>query len=158
MKPDEDFAAIAKAIMDSTLYMALGTADEAGQPWVSPVYLTASQYKEFYWISAPETKHSRNIAKRSQISIVIFNSQVPVGKAEAVYMLAAAEELLGDKLERGLAVYNGRFPEPARHGVQDTRLEQVQPPGLYRLYRAVAVEHWVLDPHKSPDRRAPVSV
>ena len=138
--------------------MVLGTADESGQPWVSPVYFTASKYKEFYWISSPETRHSRNIAKRSQISIVIFNSQVPVGKAQAVYMSAAAEELSGSKLEPGLVIYNGRFPDPAQHGVQDTTLEEVRPPGHYRLYRAVALEHWVLDPYASPDRRTPVTV
>jgi hypothetical protein len=42
--------------------------------------------------------------------------------------------------------------------VRDTRLEEVRPPGLYRLYRAVALEHWVLDPYASPDRRMPVTV
>ena len=149
---------MAKAIIDSTLYMVLGTADESGQPWVSPVYFTASQYKEFYWISSPETKHSRNIAKRSQISLVIFNSQVPVGEAEAVYVSASAEELTGGDLERGLVIYNGRFPDPARQGVQNTRLEEVRPLGLYRLYRATVVEHWVLDPYASPDRRTPVTL
>ena len=158
MNQQEDFIAMAKAIIDSTLYMVLGTSDESGRPWVSPVYFTASKYREFYWISSPETKHSRNIAKRSQISIVIFNSQVPVGKAQAVYISAAAEELTGSDLVRGLVVYNGRFPDPARHGVQDTRLEEVRPPDRYRLYRAVASEHWVLDPHASPDRRTPVTI
>lgn len=158
MNQQKDFAEMAKAIIDSTLYMVLGTADKSGQPWVSPVYFTASKYKEFYWISSPETKHSRNIAKHSQISIVIFNSQVPVGKAQAVYMSAAAEELTGGDLEHGLVIYNGRFPNPVRQGVQDTRLEEVRPPGVYRQYRAVAVEHWVLDPYASPDRRTPVTV
>lgn len=157
MDQQEDFAGMAKTIIDSTLYMVLGTADENGEPWVSPVYFTASKYQEFYWISSPEAKHSRNIAKRSEVSIVIFNSQVPVGKAQAVYMSATAEELTGSELERGLAIYNGRFPDPARHGLRDIRLEEVRPPGLYRLYRASAVEHWVLDPYASPDRRTCVT-
>lgn len=158
MYQQEDFADMAKAIIDSTLYMVLGTADQTGQPWVSPVYFTASKYKEFYWISSPETKHSRNIAQRSQVSIVVFNSQVPVGKARAVSMTAEAEELTGSDLERGLVIYNGRFPDPAQHGVQDTTLEEVRPPGRYRLYRDVALEHWVLDSYASPDRRTPVTV
>jgi len=158
MNQQEDFAAMAKTIINSTLYMVLGTADESGQPWVSPVYFTASKYKEFYWISSLEAKHSRNIAQRSQVSIVIFNSQVPVGKAQAVYMSAAAEELADGNLERSLVIYNGRFPDPAQHGVRDIRLEEVRPPGFYRLYRAVALEHWVLDPYASPDRRTPVTL
>jgi len=81
-----------------------------------------------------------------------------VGKAQAVYMSAAADELTASDLGRGLAVYNGRFPDPARHGVQDIKLEEVRPPGPYRLYRAVASEHWMLDPHASPDHRIPVAL
>ena len=158
MNQHEHLAAMAKDIINSTLYMVLGTSDQAGHPWVSPVYFTASNYTEFYWISSPQAKHSRNIAMRSQISIVIFDSQVPAGKGQAVYMSAVAHELTGNELEPGLVVYNGRFPEPARHGVRDTRLEEVRPPGLYRLYRAVASEHWVLDPHASPDRRTAVTL
>jgi hypothetical protein len=37
MNQQEDLTTIAKDIIDSTLYMVLGTSDEAGQPWVSPV-------------------------------------------------------------------------------------------------------------------------
>jgi pyridoxamine 5'-phosphate oxidase-like protein len=29
---------IARTIIDSNFYMTLGTADENGRPWVSPVY------------------------------------------------------------------------------------------------------------------------
>ena len=137
--------------------MVLGTSDESGQPWVSPVYFTASRNEEFYWISSPQAKHSRNIAMRSQISMVIFDSQVPDGKGQAVYISAVAQELTGSEFERSLVVYNGRFRDPDRHGVRDTRLEEVCPPGPYRLHRAVALEHWVLDPHASPDRRIPVT-
>lgn len=33
---EQDLGAIAKAIIDSNSYMAIGTADERGQPRVSP--------------------------------------------------------------------------------------------------------------------------
>lgn len=35
MTDEHDLAAVAKAIIDANLYMVLGTADEAGRPWVS---------------------------------------------------------------------------------------------------------------------------
>lgn len=158
MNQHENLVVIAKAIIDSSLYMVLGTADEDGQPWVSPVYFTASKYKEFYWISSPEAKHSRNLAKRSQISIVIFDSQVSVGEGQAVYMLAAAAELTDSEIERGLITYNGRPPRPATLGARIIKPEEVRSPALYRLYRAVASEHWVLDPEAHPDRRTPVKM
>jgi uncharacterized protein YhbP (UPF0306 family) len=154
----DDLGAIAKEIIDANMYMVLGTADESGQPWLTPVYFACLEYKEFYWISSPEVRHSHNIAVRSQISIVVFDSQVAVGTGQAVYMSAVAEKLTGLDLERGLKIYNGRFSNPAAHGVRAVTSEDVQAPALYRLYRATASDHWVLDSAGHLDHRIPVTV
>jgi hypothetical protein len=42
----DDLAALARAILDASLYMTLGTADESGRPWVSPVYYAADGYQD----------------------------------------------------------------------------------------------------------------
>jgi len=135
--------------------MVLGTADETGYPWASPVYFASERYKEFYWISSPEVRHSHNIAIRPQISIVVFDSRVLVGAGQAVYMSAVAEQAADVDLDRGLRIYNGRFQNPAEHGVKEIALEDVQAPGLYR---ATASDHWVLDPAGHPDHRIPVTL
>ena len=153
-----DLGMIAKAIVDANLYMVLGTADESGQPWATPVYFSHLDYREFYWISSLEVRHSRNIAIRSQVSLVIFDTQVPVGKGQAVYMSAIAEELTGADFDRGLEIYNGRFSNPEEHGVNLIQAADLQLPALYRLYRAIASEHWVLDPADRPDHRTPVII
>lgn len=158
MNQKENLIAIARDIIDSNLYMVLGTADKNGQPWVSPVYYSVSQYKEFYWVSSPEAKHSRNLSKCSQISIVIFDSQVSVGEGQAVYMLAKAAEVTESNIEHGLMIYNRQFPQPARQGVRIIKPVEVRSPALYRLYQAVATKHWVLDPEARPDRRTPVKI
>ena len=158
MNQAQDLTGIARAILDSILYMVLGTSDESGRPWVSPVYFASARYREFYWMSSPEALHSRNILVRPQLSIVIFDSRIPVGMGQAVYMSAVAEELRGTQLDRGLQIYNGRFSEPAEYGVRIINPEHVQAPAPYRLYRATAHEHWVLDPEGHPDHRMPVHV
>ena len=158
MNQQQDLGALARTIIDSNMYMVLGTADESGQPWVTPVYFACMEYKEFYWISSPEVRHSRNIAVRSQISIVVFDSQVAVGTGQAVYMSAVAEELTGPGVDQGLDIYNGRFSNPAAHGVRPVMLEDVQAPSLYRLFRASASDHWALDPAGHPDHRIPVTL
>lgn len=158
MSPHQDLGAIARNIIDSIVYMTLGTADEQGQPWASPVYFASARYREFYWISSPEVRHSINIAIRQQISIVIFDSRVPVGAGQAVYMSALAGELTGADVDPGIDIYNGRFQNPAVHGVRTIAPEDVRAPALYRLYRAVAQEHWVLDPTGHPDHRVPITV
>ena len=46
----------------------------------------ARGYDALFWVSSPQARHSRNLAARPQVSIVVFDSQVPVGSAAAVYM------------------------------------------------------------------------
>ena len=94
MDRKEDLEATARSIIESNLYMVLGTADESGQPWVSPVYYAAEGYADFYWISSPDARHSRNLAARPHIRIVVFDSQVPIDTGQGVYMAAVAEETL----------------------------------------------------------------
>jgi uncharacterized protein YhbP (UPF0306 family) len=147
-----DLGAIARAIIDSNMYMTLGTADENGRPWVSPVYYAPEGYVDFYWVSSPEAKHSRNLAVRPEVSIVVFDSRTPVGSGQGVYMSAVAEELMGDDIERGIAVFSRRSKA---HGAGEWNLEDVRPPARLRLYRATASEHFVLDPQ---DRRMPVTL
>ena len=141
----EDLGAIAREIVDSSRYMTLGTADENGNPWVSPVYYASQGYTEFYWISSPEVTHSRNLARRPHMSIVVFDSQQPPGTGRAVYMSAVAQELSGPDVDRGLAVYPNRV-EP---GVRTLTSEELQPPAVYRLYRATVSEHSMLCPRSS---------
>jgi nitroimidazol reductase NimA-like FMN-containing flavoprotein (pyridoxamine 5'-phosphate oxidase superfamily) len=152
MTDQRELGTIARAIIDSNLYMTLGTADETGRPWVSPVYYAPAGYKEFFWVSSPEAQHSRNLAARPEVSIVIFDSRQPIGTGQGVYVSAFAVELKGEDLDRGIVVFSRRSRE---HGASEWTREDVTLPSRHRLYRAVASRHSVLGPH---DRRIPVSV
>jgi hypothetical protein len=98
----------ARAIIDANLYMVIGTADEAGRPWVSPVYYASAAYREFFWVSSPDTTHSRNLAGRPDVSIVIFDSSVPISTGQGVYMSASAGELVSDERAEGIDVFSRR--------------------------------------------------
>jgi hypothetical protein len=150
MGSQEELAGIARGIVDANLYMVLGTADEDGRPWVSPVFYATGDYTRFYWTSTPEARHSRNLARRPDISVVIFDSRVPAYTGQGVYMSAVAEELSGDDLDRGLEVY----PGAAGRGARTLAAEELRPPAPFRLYRATASEHSILCP--SPARPCPV--
>jgi hypothetical protein len=78
MTQHAELGVIARTIIDENLYMTLATADESGLPWASPVYYASEEYSAFYWVSAPEATHSRNLAVRPQASIVIFDSHTPI--------------------------------------------------------------------------------
>jgi nitroimidazol reductase NimA-like FMN-containing flavoprotein (pyridoxamine 5'-phosphate oxidase superfamily) len=129
--------------------MALGTADASGLPWVSPVWYAPDGYREFLWVSSPEARHSRNLAARPQLAIVIFDSHV-AGGWKALYMSALAEQL--DDVEDAIAIFSRRGEA---QGLRAWTPDDVQPPARHRLYRATVTERFVLDPH---DQRHPVAL
>ena len=164
MAEERDLGAMAREIVDANLFMTLATADSDGRPWASPVYFSPADYREFFWISEPGARHSRNIAARPEVSIVIFDSQVLPGGARAVYVDAHAVELTDDPgFERGVELYNARFPDPEDYNLGHYPAEKMRPPAAHRLYRATATAHFVLDPAGHPDgsagdHRAPVDL
>jgi nitroimidazol reductase NimA-like FMN-containing flavoprotein (pyridoxamine 5'-phosphate oxidase superfamily) len=149
---EPDLAAVARAIIDANLYMVLGTADEAGGPWVSPVYFAQSGFREFFWVSSPNATHSRNLAARPGISIVIFDSQTPIDTGQAVYISAHAEEVSEQDGGPGIEIFSRRSQQ---HGGRPWSLEDVKSPARLRLYRATASAHYVLDER---DQRVPVNL
>jgi nitroimidazol reductase NimA-like FMN-containing flavoprotein (pyridoxamine 5'-phosphate oxidase superfamily) len=150
-----DLAATAREIIDGSMYMVLGTADESGRPWVSPVYFAAQEYSDFYWVSLPDAQHSRNLSARPEVSIVVFDSGVPIGTGQGVYMSGRAEELADEELERGIEVFARRSGE---HGGRPWSVGDVRPPAPHRLYRASVDQHWMLDKEARPgDRRTLVT-
>ena len=156
MNRQQELGAIARSIINSNLYMVLGTANEKGRPWVSPVYYAVNGYRNFFWVSSPHATHSRNIAARSEVSIVVFNSQAPIGTGQGVYMSAVAEEVTGEELDQGIEVFSRRS---LTHGgppwtVADVRGRHA----LVRPFRATALEYWVLAKDGRPDHRIPVNM
>ena len=148
----DDPAAVARTLVDASLYLVLGTADEDGLPWASPVYFAHSEHRDFFWVSKPDARHSRNIAARPDVSIVIFDSSVPIGTGQGVYMTAVARELEGEDQAAGLEVYSRRALE---HRGRAFTQDDVSGFAALRLYRATAVEQFVLDDF---DRRVPVQL
>lgn len=150
-----DPAGTVRDIVDAGLYLVLGTAGETGRPWASPVYFAHSGYTEFFWVSAPEALHSRNIAVRPQVSIVIFNSQVPIGTGQGAYLDADAGEVTGGGLDRALGIFSDRS---LAHGGTAWTRKDVQVGGGLRMYRAAAHRHWILAKDGRPDHRVAVQL
>jgi Pyridoxamine 5'-phosphate oxidase len=144
---------MARAIVDGNSYMTLGTADAEGVPWASPVWYAPASYREFFWVSRPGARHSRNIAVRPEVGIVIFDSTVPIGTGKAVYMAARAENVtLAAAIERGMAVFSARS---VAQGGREWTPDDIGPSARLRLYRAQASEQFVLSPQ---DERLPFSL
>ena len=150
-----DLATQARMIVDSNRYMTLATADEAGHPWVSPVYYAPDGYSALYWVSNPDATHSRNLAVRPELAIVIFDSRQPIGTGEAAYMEATARLVQGEQAELGIEVFSRRSQGD---GGGPFEMADIATPGGLRLYRASVTRHYMLDPNAGRDERIPVAL
>jgi len=151
MNEDQDHA-LARKIIDESLYMVLATSDSSGQPWASPVYYAATGYRDFFWISQPDAAHSVNLRDRREVGIAIFDSAQKIGTGEGVYVLGVAREIPAHATPEGIGIYSKRS---VAHGGEEISVEDVSPPAQHRLYQATAEAIYVLDDH---DHRVEVSL
>lgn len=156
MTADIERARSARQIIDTTQYMVLATADASGRPWASPVWFAHRDYREFVWVSSPAVRHSRNIAERPQVGVVIFNSQVPIGTGQGVYLSCVATVVPDSELGEALEVFNYR--SLASGGEALARTDVQGPASEFRLYRAVADEAFMLAKDGQPDHRVPIQL
>lgn len=143
----------ARGIVGANRYLVLATADAEGRPWSTPVYFAHVGCREFFWVSSPETVHSRNIAVRPEVGIAVFDSSVEIGTGQGVHARRRGrtrgrggfDERAGGLLRRSLG-----------HGGQVWTLDDVRGDSGLRLYRAVAEAHSMLAKDGRPDHRVAV--
>lgn len=151
-RPDDaERRRIAQAVIDANRFMTLATADEQGTPWAAPVWFARSGDGRFLWVSKPTTRHSRNIASRPEIAIVIYDSQTTPAERQAVYIEATATELATDEIDAGVAAFSR---QSVSQGLSEWSREKVTPPGRFRLYQASTTACFILA--EDNDERLPV--
>lgn len=83
----------AKEIIENITYATIATPTKDGSPWNSPVYQNHDENLNIYWVSDKEGQHSKNIAENNKVFIVIYDSTVPEGDGEGVYIQANASQV-----------------------------------------------------------------
>lgn len=83
----------ASEILKSMKYMTIATVCADGSPWNTPVAHSPLKDLVFYWGSTEDSIHSQNIRREKRVFVVIYDSTLPEGMGEGVYMKGEAEEL-----------------------------------------------------------------
>jgi hypothetical protein len=137
-------------IVEANRYLVLATADATGRPWSSPVYFAHLDFTRFFWVSSPDVTHSRNIAVRPEVGIVVFDSQVRIGTGQGVYMSGVARLLADGETGAGIEAFSRRS---VAHGGHEWTSDDVRPGAGRRLYEATVDAHWILPKDGQPDHR-----
>ncbi|HEX7963296.1 MAG TPA: pyridoxamine 5'-phosphate oxidase family protein [Candidatus Saccharimonadales bacterium] len=128
----------AKRLIEQNIYAAIATADSAGRPWNSPVFVVYDDELNFYWASGVKSQHSQNIHENSHIFLVLFDSTVEWGKGEGVYIQARAKELTN--LADITKACKLRYQRQPKANQSPSDFTGVLP---RRVYRAVPEHIWI---------------
>jgi nitroimidazol reductase NimA-like FMN-containing flavoprotein (pyridoxamine 5'-phosphate oxidase superfamily) len=128
----------AKEIIEQVVYITIATTSADGQAWNTPVFSAYDDSYNFYWGSHVDSQHSKNIAKNSKVFLVIYDSTIPAGEGEGVYVKAIASELTDpDEITKAHQLLQSRRPVPY------WTLDQMQPDSPVRVFKAVPVKTWM---------------
>jgi hypothetical protein len=104
-----------KKILEKIHYINLATVNQDGSPWNTPVSASHDDQLNFFWGSSQNNIHSKNIQRDGRVFVTIYDSTVPEGTGEGLYLTGKAEEL---GPETSTAVYRYKFT-PDRAWIND---------------------------------------
>jgi len=87
---------LARQVLGDARIMSLATIDSEG-PWCAQVGFVSDGWS-LYWVSKPDTRHSRAIVQHHKVSIAIL-AEWALGIERALQMEAIAESLEGDQYD-----------------------------------------------------------
>jgi len=124
-----------KYLIENNRHMVIATANNAGKPWVSPVFYVYDKNFNLYWVSSKEAKHSENIKMNSSIAIVIIGESPSKKGIDGVYIEAEGVEL-ADSIDLQSAV--GLFllyKQPDKFMIKSA--SDVTGNASWRIYKAI---------------------
>lgn len=137
---DDKYIQRAKNIISKILYITIASSTKDGMPWNSPVYSAFDENYNFFWASDQNGQHSKNIAENENVFIVIYDSTVPEGTGEGVYVKAKAHKIENEKeIQHALECLDGRVGKKS-HSPSEFLGDMPR-----RVYKAVPEKFWVND-------------
>lgn len=134
----------AAEIIKDIKYITIASVSADGQPWNTPVYSAFDKDLNFYWFSDKNSQHSQNVRGNNKVLLVIYDSTVPEGTGEGVYVKATVSELNeADEILAAKAVLDERVGKTNRRNAEDYMGDTV-----LRGYKATAVQVWMNDDEK----------
>lgn len=109
--PDDVRAALCEFLSQhSTLALATaGLAD--GRPQVAPLFFVSDEALNLYWISDPDSRHSRNIADWNDVAATIYAHTWDWQSIKGVQIEGTAVPVTNDaERQRALTLYCAKFP------------------------------------------------
>jgi len=136
----KDLSKRAREIIEKINYITISSVTPDSMPWNSPVYSAFDEDYNFFWGTHKESQKAKNIANNENIFLVIYDSTVPPGTGEGVYVQAKARQLSDPKeIQHAYETLRDRRPT---HFWDPAAFSETGP---IRLYKAVPQKVWMND-------------
>jgi general stress protein 26 len=131
----------AKEIIEQIRYITIASVTENGMPWNSPVFAAYDEDYNFYFGTHTDSQKAKNIKNNPNVFITIYDSTVPPGTGEGVYIKATVQQINDlDEIKRLL-----RDVLMPRHDNHFWDIAAISGDGPVRLYKATPQKAWMND-------------
>lgn len=119
-------------------HVPIATVNADGSPHNSPVFIAFDENLNGFWVSSPESLHSKNISRTHQAFLTIFDSREGHG---GIFIKAEAAELTDEnEVRRGYEIL--RAPKEKFYG-QMGGFELYFSKSPQRIYQAKPLQIWL---------------
>lgn len=150
----------AKKIIEQNQYMSIASSDGNGQPWVSPVVYGQDEKFNLYFISLPDSVHSKNIVVNPRVTVAIFDSHQNFGEGVGLQIEGVIEKVPLIKLPLLIKLYFGR-KWPYANNIIKTYLngfKKLLDNHSYQAYVFKPDVVWMNDPNSKIDVRVKIDI
>jgi uncharacterized protein YhbP (UPF0306 family) len=96
--------------MDASPLYALATVAPHGRAYISHMYFAWTDSFDVWWISDPDSRHSRNLGTNRSAAVTIYDSRQTWGRPDrGVHLFGAAAEVAGPGAREAEHAYAKRF-------------------------------------------------
>jgi len=108
----DDMRPILRDFLSGQSTLALATAGLSdGRPQVVPLFFASDDALNLYWVSDPDSRHSRNIEDWDDVAAAIYVQTWDWTGIKGVQIEGTATPVTGDEeRQRALALYSAKFP------------------------------------------------
>ena len=130
----EDLAKSVESISNDTQLFSMATlfAGDQVEPWINTAYFSFDASFHYYYLSSPQSVHSKNLLTSPLCALSLFNTQQSAenGK-QGLQIFGECRRAEGKYLKRGLLTYQKRFvgfentiriPEDFDKGIIESKL------------------------------------
>lgn len=153
--PLKSYTGKAKSIIERNKYMTIATSSKDANPWAAAVFYAYDDEFNFYFVSAIDSLHAKNINENPQVCLEIYDSKQPIGASDQVQIIGKVELVQKEQANKVIALYHERlFKLSGIPATKDYSVGDYSEPSEFRIFKVNVTKAYTT----GPDRRVEINL